>query len=130
MCKHEDKHCPRCGAVFECKVGSILICQCTTIDLNEAESNYLAERFDDCLCVSCMEELKVEYHRSQAQGKGSGHGRSLNNMMCLDIYLASLSKEEYERIRHRVSPARRTSHPLLSWDISALHFQQRRKKLC
>lgn len=61
MCKHEDKHCPRCNTVFECKAGSIALCQCSTIQLSEAERAYVESRFDDCLCVSCLHALQKEY---------------------------------------------------------------------
>ncbi|MEM6262472.1 MAG: cysteine-rich CWC family protein [Bacteroidota bacterium] len=69
MPKHEEKHCPRCGTLFECKVGSILLCQCTTVTLNEAEREYLREKFDDCLCANCMRELKEEYQAQQLHAR-------------------------------------------------------------
>lgn len=62
MCDHEHKYCPRCHEVFECKVGSILICQCTTVILNDAERSYIRSEFEDCLCVNCMRELRTAYH--------------------------------------------------------------------
>ncbi|MDV7140047.1 cysteine-rich CWC family protein [Maribacter sp. TH_r10] len=67
MNKHEDKNCPRCNTVFECKVGSILLCQCTMVTLNEEERAYLRERYTDCLCASCMQAVKVEYHNNLLQ---------------------------------------------------------------
>lgn len=43
---------------------------------------------------------------------------NLANMMCLDVYLSSLSKEEYKNIRHRIKPIKTESKsPLLSWDV-------------
>jgi len=62
MCKHEEKSCPRCQQAFECKVGSILLCQCSAVQLNAEERSYLEENYDDCLCASCMQILKTEYH--------------------------------------------------------------------
>jgi len=43
---------------------------------------------------------------------------NLSNMAGLDIYLASLSKEEYEKIRHRIKTSKYQPHPIMSWDIS------------
>ena len=69
MCEHEHKYCPRCNAYFECKVGSILLCQCTAVSLNENERDYMREKFDDCLCAKCMKEVKAEYHNNKLKNK-------------------------------------------------------------
>ena len=53
-CKHETKTCPRCSAVFECKVGDITKCQCYTVRLNDAERDFIARNYTDCLCAACM----------------------------------------------------------------------------
>lgn len=55
--KHEIKTCPRCGAVFECKVSNPVHCQCAGIALGEALLDHLAARWDDCLCARCLREL-------------------------------------------------------------------------
>ena len=60
---HEMKYCPRCNSMFECKVGSVLICQCSTIILTNDEKDYIQLQFDDCLCVNCMKELQQEYNK-------------------------------------------------------------------
>ena len=62
MDKHEEKICLRCNAVFECKLGNISQCQCTTIQLTTAERQYIGEKYEDCLCRSCLEKLKGAYH--------------------------------------------------------------------
>ena len=62
MIKHELKQCARCGATFECKVGSILLCQCYAVRLTQDERDYIRKTWDDCLCASCLKELKIEYH--------------------------------------------------------------------
>ena len=62
MPKHEDKYCPRCQTLFECKVGSINLCQCTTVQLTQEERAYLAKMYDDCLCANCMRALKQEFN--------------------------------------------------------------------
>ncbi len=60
MPEHEEKRCPRCNTVFTCCVGSITLCQCTSVKLDAAQRQYLSERHDDCLCAACMvEERRV-----------------------------------------------------------------------
>lgn len=61
MCKHEDKYCPRCHTLFECKAGSIMICQCNTIQLSVEERAYVGSKFEDCLCAGCLAALQKEY---------------------------------------------------------------------
>lgn len=61
MCKHEDKYCPRCNIVFECKAGSIMQCQCSTIQLSLEERIYIESKFEDCLCADCLAALQKEY---------------------------------------------------------------------
>ncbi|WP_018626818.1 cysteine-rich CWC family protein [Niabella aurantiaca] len=72
MCKHEDKYCPRCKQPFECKVGSILLCQCSTVILNDAERDFVSKQYEDCLCATCLKELKAQYHQQKFQGKLKG----------------------------------------------------------
>lgn len=61
MCEHEQKYCPHCNVLFECKVGSILLCQCTPVALTEDERMYIKGRYDDCLCADCLMKMKVQY---------------------------------------------------------------------
>jgi Cysteine-rich CWC len=61
MCKHEEKHCPRCQASFECKSGDIAQCQCFGVSLTVEEKAFLEERYEDCLCRNCLLELKQRY---------------------------------------------------------------------
>ncbi|MCS6974915.1 MAG: diphthine--ammonia ligase [Cyclobacteriaceae bacterium] len=63
--KHELKNCPRCNREFECKAGSINTCHCSTVSLTEQERNHIQNKFDDCLCNSCLKALKAEYHRHE-----------------------------------------------------------------
>lgn len=58
MCKHEDKYCPRCIRLFECKLGNILQCQCFGISFTDAEKELIGKCFSDCLCRDCLIELK------------------------------------------------------------------------
>jgi hypothetical protein len=43
--------------------------------------------------------------------------KDLNGMMCLDLYLMSLSNEEYEKIKYRIGPPKENKFPLECWDI-------------
>lgn len=69
MIKHEEKYCPRCKTKFECKTGSIMLCQCSTVKLNYEELNYINGKYDDCLCAKCMTELRAEYQNQIFQNK-------------------------------------------------------------
>ena len=60
MARHENKICPRCGVEFECKVGSVLLCQCAGVVLNESRRESITARYEDCLCVACLRDLGRE----------------------------------------------------------------------
>ena len=62
MPKHEKKQCPRCSAEFECKTGSILLCQCSKIEMTAEQLEYSNSQYDDCLCLSCLNELRTEFN--------------------------------------------------------------------
>lgn len=46
----------------------------------------------------------------------------LNSMLCLDIYLSSLSDKEYSKITHKIKSRR--VFPVTSWDISGNYLQK------
>ena len=69
MHKGEEKYCPRCSTAFECNAGSIHLCRCTTVTLNENETGYIRVKYDDCLCSSCMQETKAEYKSSKLNNR-------------------------------------------------------------
>jgi hypothetical protein len=69
MCEHEKIGCPRCNAKFECKVGSISLCQCTSVSLTIDESQYISEFYKECLCASCMLEMKKEFNAKLLEHK-------------------------------------------------------------
>ncbi len=58
MCMHEEKYCPRCGQLFECKAGSILLCHCSKITLTDEQKKLTADQYDDCLCAGCLQQIK------------------------------------------------------------------------
>lgn len=62
MPKHEVKQCNRCETTFECKVGSILLCQCYEVKLTEEERDFIKSEYLDCLCANCLNSLKRHYH--------------------------------------------------------------------
>lgn len=52
---------------------------------------------------------------------------NLSNMACLDLYLSSLSNEEYKKVQHKIQPIEQVN-PLLSMDIfSSSHFRSLEK---
>ncbi len=67
MCKHEEKYCPRCNGLFECRVGNILQCQCSGIVFSEAEQKYLESKWDDCLCRNCLLFLKNSFDEQRKE---------------------------------------------------------------
>jgi Cysteine-rich CWC len=70
MCQHETKHCGRCQAPFECKVGNILECQCYGVALTDEQKVFIGENYSDCLCRACLEAIKLEFQRSPLPGDG------------------------------------------------------------
>ena len=69
MPNHENKNCLRCAIPFECKVGSIQLCQCYGITLTEEERYYMVENYEDCLCAKCMIEIRSEFHNKKLSGQ-------------------------------------------------------------
>ena len=55
---HERKQCPRCGQSFECRSGSVTLCQCQDVALTPAQRKYIAARYDDSLCRACLRQLQ------------------------------------------------------------------------
>ncbi len=61
MNKHEEKNCPKCNLVFECKAGSIMQCQCSKIQISAEERAYIETKYDECLCINCLIRLQKEF---------------------------------------------------------------------
>ncbi|WNO11762.1 cysteine-rich CWC family protein [Teredinibacter sp. KSP-S5-2] len=59
MPHHETVQCPRCKSQFECKVGSILICHCNEVKLSDGQKQYVAERWESCLCHGCLLDIQT-----------------------------------------------------------------------
>ncbi|HSI69207.1 MAG TPA: PAS domain-containing protein [Gillisia sp.] len=49
----------------------------------------------------------------------------LSKMMCLDLYLSSLSHTEYQKIKQHLKATGNSQMPLMSWDISGQAYQRR-----
>lgn len=62
MAAHEQKQCPRCKDSFECKCGSIALCQCHSVALTDFHHEYIHSLYNDCLCASCLTELRRKYN--------------------------------------------------------------------
>lgn len=69
MCQHETKHCGRCQAPFECKVGNITECQCYGVSMSQEEKKFIADNYGDCLCSQCLEAIKTEFRQDAADRK-------------------------------------------------------------
>jgi hypothetical protein len=69
MPKHEKKQCPRCLAEFECKTGSILLCQCSKIEMTAEQLEYSNTQFEDCLCLACLKDLQTEFNTLSSSEK-------------------------------------------------------------
>jgi hypothetical protein len=67
--KHETKICARCNTEFECKSGSVLLCQCQTIVLSAEQLDYINNLHDDCLCIACLHELRTAFNVKQHDDK-------------------------------------------------------------
>ena len=61
MRKHEDKYCPRCNELFECKPDNITQCQCFGFSFTNEEKLFIEKNYSDCLCSACLTELKNEF---------------------------------------------------------------------
>ncbi|PHS75496.1 MAG: hypothetical protein COB19_03330 [Porticoccus sp.] len=58
MVEHEILECPRCHKAFECKLGSITICQCSDVSLMEVQKEWIGQQWDSCLCKDCLLAIK------------------------------------------------------------------------
>lgn len=59
--KHEIISCERCTSKIECKANNYTQCECSKVQLNLNEIQYISENYEGCMCASCLEELKQEY---------------------------------------------------------------------
>ncbi|MCA0364816.1 MAG: cysteine-rich CWC family protein [Bacteroidetes bacterium] len=66
MEKHALETCPLCGEPFVCKVNNIQKCDCSKINLNNEELEYIRKYLEtslgayECVCVKCLNQLKSQ----------------------------------------------------------------------
>ncbi|GAA0556544.1 cysteine-rich CWC family protein [Chitinophaga japonensis] len=65
MACHETVTCPRCKSAFECRVGTILRCQCQAVPLTAEERQYISEQYSGCLCADCLQAVKSSYKQEK-----------------------------------------------------------------
>ncbi len=70
---HEKKQCPRCLSEFECKTGSVLLCQCSKISLTAEQLEYCNSQYEECLCIDCLYELRSEFNVLSFRQKMKAH---------------------------------------------------------
>ncbi|MBS1617293.1 MAG: cysteine-rich CWC family protein [Bacteroidetes bacterium] len=51
--------CHRCHRSFTCRANDIANCECKTVTLTDAERRYIAKKYTDCLCATCLKEMKA-----------------------------------------------------------------------
>jgi PAS domain S-box-containing protein len=49
---------------------------------------------------------------------------NLTNMMSLDIYLSSLSADDYKKVKHSLQPLKQRISPLMAWDMMLMQNQR------
>lgn len=54
--------CVRCGIRITCLPNDINHCDCNKVNLTSEEYRYINSLYQNCVCNSCLEELKNEYH--------------------------------------------------------------------
>ncbi|TNF33205.1 MAG: hypothetical protein EP315_08660 [Gammaproteobacteria bacterium] len=59
------KSCPRCQQTFQCESSGTRSCPCDRIPLNEAQRDYIANHYSDCLCPNCLVDLSKQYLQQQ-----------------------------------------------------------------
>ncbi|EMY76941.1 cysteine-rich CWC [Leptospira weilii serovar Ranarum str. ICFT] len=52
-----SKSCQRCGKIFGCGAAANS-CECFSVSLSSEVLKQLKENYGDCICVSCLKELK------------------------------------------------------------------------
>nr|WP_320021463.1 PAS domain-containing protein [uncultured Draconibacterium sp.] len=54
--------------------------------------------------------------------------KNLSDMMCLDIYLSSLSEAELEKVKNDIKPSKRLVPPLMCWEFYYPKYQETLKE--
>ncbi len=56
------KKCLRCNNCFECLHNNMKDCWCTAITLDNQQLKYVADNYTDCMCNSCLQEIKKGFY--------------------------------------------------------------------
>lgn len=56
------KICPRCNASFECRHDNLKDCWCVDVSLDEQQLEYIGNNYADCLCHSCLQDIKDSFY--------------------------------------------------------------------
>ncbi|MGE4586826.1 MAG: cysteine-rich CWC family protein [Mangrovibacterium sp.] len=67
--KYEPRSCPRCGKLFRCTANSD--CWCLSVQLSARVQDYIAARYEGCLCKNCLLELTSLLKDGLPDGKNS-----------------------------------------------------------
>lgn len=57
----EEQFCERCHQPFICNPTNIEVCDCRKIILTSEEIAYIAKRYSNCVCNTCLLHLKNDY---------------------------------------------------------------------
>jgi len=57
-----QKTCPRCSTIFECNNHNIADCHCIYISLDARQLEYIGDNYPDCLCNSCLQDVKDGFY--------------------------------------------------------------------
>ena len=60
------KKCERCGNNFECNAENISECGCNNVQLNPEERKSISDKFSDCLCLNCLNDVKQKNAKQEA----------------------------------------------------------------
>jgi len=58
--------CPMCGQQFTCALSST--CWCASRKIPAAVSEYLAARFETCVCSACLDQLTEQFRSDTGSG--------------------------------------------------------------
>jgi hypothetical protein len=53
--------CERCKQPFICNAANIADCDCSKVRLSNEEISYIAKRYSNCVCNTCLLHLKDEF---------------------------------------------------------------------
>ena len=75
-----EKICPRCKTLFDCKFDNLADCHCVNVDLDARQLEYIADHYGDCLCHSCLQDVKDGFY---ANSVNPTHGKRIGLRMAV-----------------------------------------------